>query len=139
METTSNDSKDNSNRFSIKRALESEEADESLRERVETVRAALSERHGVNLRDDSYLTYLFATQASEGDFDAFLPIVVDEMYVTQRMYAETPLGGVCENVFREVADLVHAEFPTLPWSIIWDNTRTYAHTVMKIRAQKLLE
>ena len=129
------------NQFSIAAAL-AELGDPQRREaegRLSKLGELLHEEHGLSLRDDSRLAFLFATECETDAAANALPEVVLEMAHAQRLYGQTPLSTAAEPALREIANLLKAEFPRVDWGLIWRHTRAYVHALLKLRAVASLE
>lgn len=106
--------------------------------RLAELRELLHGEHGLAVRGDSRLAFLFATECDPGQAADAMPEVVLEMAHAQRLYGQTPLAAA-EPALREVADLLKAEFPFVDWGLIWKYTRTHVHALLKLRAVASLD
>ena len=88
---------------------------------------------GVEVRDDSALTFMLATCChDESERSKYTQAVCDEVVRTQRTYAHTRLAREQESLLRECANYLHQQFPNVPWRVIWSHVRTHINPLLKI-------
>ena len=100
--------------------------------RLERLNEAMREQ-GLAVRDDSSLAYLYATASGAPDLVA-TKAVVAEMATAQRVYGSTQLAEHQQRALRPLADLLHREFPNVPWSVLWRRVRAFACPLLKVIA-----
>jgi hypothetical protein len=128
-----------------------------IRKNLQLLREYAQAKHSIEVRDDSYLAYVYAasragackgasalggdeseTATTAGEdpdcgVDAVL-CVCEEMACTQKLYEMSQdLQDSIEHTMRRVAALLRNEFPHVPWGIIWKNVRLYVHPLLKSR------
>ena len=82
---------------------------------------------GLSPRDDSRLSYMFATGQISDEIDT----VVHELVVVDAIHRHTAYGEVIEEVMREVASRCHQKY-RLSWSDTWDMVRFYVPSMLKL-------
>lgn len=85
---------------------------------------------GHELRDDSQMAYKFAT----AQLDVTAHEAAGEMAAAQFIHSHTCYGERCQNELRVYANAMHAAFPHIPWSKIWEIVRRYMVPVIKLDA-----
>lgn len=120
--------------FSLHRALDELPVAERAvaSHRVEMVHVA-QRRLGMEPRDDSRLTYRYATNQLDGD--DVPSAIANELYVVDQLYKATPYGQLLEDVLRELADFVRRKYK-LGWSETWEIVRFYGPTMLKLHCAK---
>lgn len=120
--------------FSLRRALETLPNDErtAASARVAMVHAA-QERLGMEPRDDSILTFKYATNQLE---DEDVPsAIASELFIVDRIHKETPYSSIIEDVLRDMADFVRRKY-RLDWTTTWQIVRFYGPTMLKLYCVK---
>ncbi len=122
--------------FSLDNAVAAIE-DEAVRlealSRLDRLGEAMRERYGLEVRDDSSLAYLYATAEGAPDLVA-TKAVMAEMATAQRVYGSTQLAEHQQRALQPLANLLHDEFPAVPWSVLWRRVRTFACPLLKVIA-----
>lgn len=113
-------------------------------QRVAAVADVMRDRHGMQVHDSSYLTYIFATNTADDDcgtdeFSKMVATVADEAAAAQRIYGKTHMAHVNEDALRGVANYLHEEFPNVPWKVLWKRVKMYVNPILKTRAIRMSE
>lgn len=112
-------------------------------QRIAAVADVMRDRHGMQVHDSSYLTYLFATNGADDcgtdEFNKMVATVADEAAAAQRIYSKTHMAHVNEDALRAVANYLHEEFPNVPWKVLWRRVKMYVNPILKTRAIRMSE
>ena len=96
--------------------------------RIELVHAA-QRRLGMEPRNDSRLTYNYATGTL--DDDEVPSAIASELVVVDNVFKNTNYASIVEEVMREVANHIKYKYK-LSWNVAWEMTRFYAPTMLKL-------
>lgn len=114
-------------------AIEDEAVRLEALSRLDRLGEAMRDRYGLAVRDDSSLAYLYATAEGAPDLDT-TKAVMAEMATAQRVYGSTQLAEHQQRALQPLANLLHDEFPAVPWSVLWRRVRTFACPLLKVIA-----
>jgi hypothetical protein len=95
--------------------------------RIDMVRA-WQRHYGMEPRDDSRLTWLFA----DGLVAMPADMVARELLATDYIYKRTLYGELIQSFLRRVADALRTEHPKLSWKATWDIVRFYGPIALKL-------
>ena len=115
------------------RQLESEGIDPSIIRNVRSRLALLSERISktrytslTTYRDDSKLAMMFGMH-EELDVDQ----VTDELVMVHELHQNSKYASLCQTQLRQVAEVLHARWPNVPWGVLWKLIIKYGILVVK--------
>lgn len=127
--------------FSVNAAIENlpPEARENAIQKVELVHAA-QRRLGMEPRDDSYLTFNYASgELDRDDSSAYVPsTIANELFIVDRIHKETTYSQILEDTMRELAHDIRTQY-RLDWVTTWDIVRFYGPTLIKLHCFKRLQ
>ena len=92
-------------------------------------------QYGMEPRDDSHLTVLFATGCADPEYDS-VQAVAHELYMTNLIYKTTLYDVLVEDTMRSVARTVVRKH-RVPWGDAWNIVRRYVPSMMKLYAMRL--
>ncbi len=127
--------------FSVNAAIKNlpPEARENAIQKMELVHAA-QRRLGMEPRDDSYLTFNYASgELDRDDSSAYVPsTIANELFIVDRIHKETTYSQILEDTMRELAHDIRAQY-RLDWVTTWDIVRFYGPTLIKLYCFKRLQ
>ena len=82
-----------------------------------------------------YIECRSAHDTKEEDLDDNICIVADEMFRIQANYRTDPLSHMPETL-RTVANILHEEYPHVPWSVLWKRIKTYACHIARMESTR---
>ena len=115
--------------FDLPAALAALPDDERARAeaRVATVHEAQRATYGMVPRDDSLLTFKWAT----GQVDETLANVCHELFVVHNIHVHTDYAALLEDVMRGVARYIRDQYG-VSWQSTWQIVRAYAPSMLRL-------
>lgn len=119
--------------FSLKQSLLALPEDERqiADTRILELQAGLAQDHQLDIRDDSYLAYLYSIAPMVNP--SLKAAVVREIADTQNLYSNTELRNLQQTKLAQVANLLHEVYPDVPWKVLWKKIRIHICPLLKLR------
>lgn len=87
---------------------------------------------GMDPRDDSALTLMYARRGLDPALFPGAPAVAEELVVVNHIYQTTLYGELLEGVMRVVKARAHRMYPAIPVPQLWAIVRLYVPTFLKL-------
>lgn len=108
------------------------EIDEALRaERRLQIERVFRERD-IPIREDSVLIRRFVDGTCDVTY-ATADDVANTMHAVDYVYKRTVYGEVVQDTLRHLADGLHAEYPLVSWTQLWETVREHAPLALKLQ------
>lgn len=88
-------------------------------DRLMRVRVLMAEAASMDVRHDSRLAWLYATEQGHGEGMSAEEAALD-MIAIQYIYEHTGYGALVQNNLRAIADWCKEQYPTVSWSQVWE-------------------
>lgn len=106
------------------------ESRDEVSRKIELVHAA-QRRLGMEPRDDSSLTFNYASGQLDDDETLLPSTVANELFIVDHIHKTTNYATIIEDVMREVAEELRNKY-RLSWSDTWEIVRFYVPTMLKL-------
>jgi hypothetical protein len=88
-------------------------------DRLMRVRMLMAEAASMDVRHDSRLAWLYATQQGYGQSMGAAEAALD-MIAIQYIYEHTEYGALVQSSLRAIADWCKEQYPLVPWPKVWE-------------------
>ena len=87
---------------------------------------------GMDARDDSALTLMYARQELDAELFPSASTVAEELVIVDHIYQTTLYGELLEGVMRLIKAKAHRMYPAIPVPQLWAIVRLYVPTFLKL-------